>query len=726
MSSTIKHRRVRVLLPLAAGDMYDYRAPDSLDVEIGHFVTVPLGKREVTGVVWEEAADSDLAEDRMKDVLSLLPCAKLPTDSIKFIDWVAQYTMQRRGRVLRMAMSVPDALYPKTPRVGYRFTGALPEKMTAARKRVLDLIEEGGVQTAADLAAIAGVSTSVVKGLADKGALEAVDLPAEKPIDRPDWQYARFDLSDDQQVAAKSLASDVARQSFSVSLLDGVTGSGKTEVYFEAIAACLKEGRQALVLLPEIALTAQWLSRFEARFGVRPVEWHSDLGQAERRRNWRAVIEGRADIVVGARSALFLPFGNLGLIVVDEEHETSFKQDEGVPYNARDMAVVRGKIGDFPVVLASATPSLESLMNAKAGKYKHLKLPSRYGGALLPNVDIIDLRQHRPGSQRWISDPLRLAIEATLVEGQQVMLFLNRRGYAPLTLCDSCGHRLQCPNCSAWLVEHRLTNRLQCHHCGYTAVSPKSCVECGAEDSFKACGPGIERLSEEAEILFPGRRIAMMASDTVASPRAAAEFVAAMERGEIDILIGTQIVAKGYHFPNLTLVGIIDADLGLAGGDLRAAERTYQLLSQVTGRAGRESSPGKVFLQSYLPEHPVIEAIVRQQSDDFFALEAAGRESAGMPPFGRLAALVLSSPKAESVARFARDLARCAPMGRKIAVLGPAPAPLSMIRGRHRYRFLVKCEKDVNIQSVVAKWLKGRKVPADIRLQIDIDPYNFM
>ncbi|MDF2366420.1 primosomal protein N' [Sneathiella sp.] len=726
MSSTIKHRRVRVLLPLSIGDVYDYRAPDSLNVEIGHFVTVPLGRREVTGVVWEEAVNSDLAEDRMKDIIGVLPCEKLPPESLKFIDWVAQYTMQQRGRVLRMAMSVPDALYPKAPRIGYRFTGEMPEKLTSARRRVLDVVSDGGAHTATDLAAIAGVSTSVIKGLADKGALEAVDLPAETPLQPADWQHAAFDLSPDQLTAAKALISSVADDSFHVALLEGVTGSGKTEVYFEAIAACLKEGRQALVLLPEIALTAQWLSRFEDRFGAQPVEWHSDLSQSIRRRNWRAVIEGRADIVVGARSALFLPFAKLGLIVVDEEHETSFKQDEGVPYNARDMAVVRGKIGGCPVVLASATPSLESLINARSGKYEHLQLPSRYGGAALPDVNIIDLKQHKLGSQRWISDPLREAMEETLSKGQQVMLFLNRRGYAPLTLCDTCGHRLQCPHCSAWLVEHRLMKRLQCHHCGFTTGLPKSCSECGAEDSFKACGPGIERLVEEAEALFPGRRIAMMASDTISSPRAAAEFVAAMDRGEIEILIGTQIVAKGYHFPNLTLVGIVDADLGLAGGDLRAAERTYQLLSQVTGRAGRESIAGKVYLQSYLPEHPVIEAIARQEGEAFFKLEAEGRESAGMPPYGRLAALILSSANAESVASFATELARQAPMGEKIAVLGPAPAPLSMIRGRHRYRFLIKCTKDVHIQSVLGKWLQGRKVPNNIRLQIDIDPYNFM
>ncbi|MEX0582671.1 MAG: primosomal protein N', partial [Sneathiella sp.] len=710
MSSTIKHRRVRVLLPLSIGDMYDYRVPESLDVEVGCFVTVPLGRREVTGVVWEEALDSNLAEDRMKDIQAVLPVAKLPTESRDFIDWVAQYTMQRCGRVLRMAMSAPEALYPKAPRIGYRFSGEMPEKLTAARKRVLEIAMEGGTHVAADLAAIAGVSTSVIKGLADKGVLEAVDLPAERPIVAANWQHAKFELSADQTSAADALAIAVKRDEFEVSLLDGVTGSGKTEVYFEAIAACLKAGRQALVLLPEIALTAQWLGRFEDRFGVRPVEWHSDLGQSERRRNWRAVIEGRADIVVGARSALFLPFTKLGLIVVDEEHEASFKQDEGVPYNARDMAVVRGKIGSFPVVLASATPSLESLMNANGGKYRHLKLPSRFGGASLPDVEVVDLKQHPPGSQRWISEPLRLAVEETLAQGQQVMLFLNRRGYAPLTLCDTCGHRLQCPHCSAWLVEHRLAHRLQCHHCGYATTLPTSCRECGAEGSFKACGPGIERLSEEAEILFPGRKVAMIASDTISSPRAAAEFVNAMERGDIEILIGTQMVAKGYHFPNLTLVGIIDADLGLAGGDLRAAERTYQLLSQVTGRAGRESRSGKVYLQSYLPEHPVIKAIVHQQGDAFFALEAAGRESAGMPPYGRLAAVILSGVKAESVVSFAHELARRAPMGEKIAVLGPAPAPLSMIRGRHRYRFLVKCAKDTNIQSVIGKWLQGRKV----------------
>lgn len=726
MSSTNKHRRVRVLLPLAVGDAYDYRAPEEMGIVLGQFVIVPLGRRQVTGVVWEEAANSDFPEERMKDILEILPAPILPEDSRTFVDWVAKYTMQRRGRVLRMAMSVPDALYPKPPRTGYRFTGKQPEKLTPARKRVLEIAADGPALTAADLSSHAAVSSSVVKGLAAQAVLEIVKLPSEKPIVRPDWKKPGSVLSADQDAAAKHLVQMVEKDTFDVSLLHGVTGSGKTEVYFEMIAACLKQNRQALVLLPEIALSSQWLSRFEDRFGTRPVEWHSDLSQAERRRNWRAVIEGRSDVVVGARSALFLPFPDLGVIVVDEEHEASFKQDEGVPYNARDMAVVRGKIGNFPIVLASATPSLETLINAQSERYTYLKLPSRFGGATLPDVHIVDLKEHSPGSQRWISEPLREATEATLEAGQQAMLFLNRRGYAPLTLCDTCGHRLQCPHCSAWLVEHRLVKRLQCHHCGYSAQTPRQCPECEEQESFKACGPGIERLAEEADLLFPDRNIATIASDTITSPRAAAEFVGAMERGEIDLLIGTQIIAKGYHFPNLTMVGIIDADLGLAGGDLRAAERTYQLLSQVAGRAGREAQKGKVILQSHIPEHPVIDAIVHQKEEAFFAFETSARQEAGMPPFGRLAALILSSVDAESVAGFANLLARSAPIANDFIILGPAPAPLSMIRGRHRYRFLVKCDKAMNIQAVIGNWLKGRKVPSNVRLQIDIDPYNFM
>ncbi len=711
---------------MSQGAAYDYSVPDELNVQQGSFVKVPLGPRTVNGVVWQLNPKLDISPDRLKDILEILPTAPLCQEAIEFVDWVANYTMQGAGRVLRMSMSVPDALYPKMPRKGYRRAGEIPKRLTPARKRVLELLEGGLTYAAADIAQFADVSPSVVKGLHAAGALQVEELPSDLPIAQPDPDLPGFELSDAQKEIADQLAEFVQAQAFNATLLEGVTGSGKTEVYFEAIAAALRTGKQALVLLPEIALSAQWLGRFEKRFGVKPVEWHSDLGSGERRRNWRAVIEGEARVVVGARSALFLPYHDLGLIIVDEEHEASYKQDEGITYNARDMAVVRATLGKLPVVLASATPALETYVNAKAGKYVHLRLPSRFGAAELPDIELIDLKLNRLGRQRWISEPLEAAVKDTLAAGRQAMLFINRRGYAPLTLCDACGFRLQCPHCSAWLVEHRLSQRLQCHHCGYSSKIPDVCPECEEPDSFKACGPGIERLAEEAGLLFPDARMQMIASDTMTGPGAAARFVEAMTNGEIDLLVGTQIVAKGYHFPNLTLVGIVDADLGLAGGDLRASERSYQLLSQVAGRAGREQVKGKVMLQTHLPDHPVMAAMKSGDVQSFIEQEAEMRQMAAMPPYGRLASLILSCEDSESLRNFSLMLARGAPSGENFLIMGPAPAPLALIRGRHRIRFLVRASRQTNIQALIRSWLKGVKIPSNIRLQIDIDPYNFM
>jgi primosomal protein N' (replication factor Y) len=512
---------------------------------------------------------------------------------------------------------------------------------------------------------------------------------------------------------------------FGVALLEGVTGSGKTEVYFEAVAEALARGRQALVLLPEIALSAQWLDRFAARFGVAPVAWHSDLTPARRRDVWRDVAQGRARVVVGARSALFLPFPDLGLIVVDEEHDASYKQEDGVAYHARDMAVVRAQLGKFPAVLASATPSLETLANVQAGRYRLLHLPARHGGAPLPEVGVIDLRRTPPARRSWLAPPLIEAVRQTLEAGEQALLFLNRRGYAPLTLCRACGHRLQCPNCTAWLVEHRQQGRLQCHHCGLVSILPHKCPSCGAEDQMVPCGPGVERVAEEATQRFPEARIALMASDTLTGPDAAARLVAQMARHEIDLLVGTQVVAKGHHFPMLTLVGVIDADLGLGGGDLRAGERTFQLLTQVAGRAGRAAHPGRVLLQTFQPEHPVIGALASGDAQRFYTTEANERRAAGMPPFGRLAALIVSGPDAARVDTTAAQLARQAPRGEGIEVLGPAPAPLAFLRGRHRRRLLLKTERRINLQDLLRPWLAAVKVPNAVRVQVDVDPYSF-
>jgi primosomal protein N' (replication factor Y) len=599
-------------------------------------------------------------------------------------------------------------------------------RLTPERRRVLAALAGGPPRPTGELAREAAVGTGVVKAMAAAGLLQPVELPPRPPFDTPDGTRRGPLLSPPQAEAAAALVAAVDGNAFGVHALGGVTGAGKTEVYFEAIAAALGHRRQVLVLLPEIALSAQWLERFAARFGVPPAQWHSDLTGVERRVAWRAVARGEARVVVGARSALFLPFPELGLVVVDEEHDAAYKQEDGVIYQARDMAVVRAQLTGIPIVLVSATPSLETVHNVESGRYKALHLPDRHGGAQLPRVAAIDLRLDRPPRQCWLAPTLRQAIGEVLTAEEQVLLFLNRRGYAPLTLCRACGHRMQCPQCTAWLVEHRLAGRLQCHHCGLQVPFPDTCPNCKAEGALAACGPGVERLAEEVAAVFPGARVALMTSDTMTGPLAAAELVRRIEARDTDLLIGTQMVAKGHHFPMLTLVGVVDADLGLHGGDMRAAERTYQLLHQVAGRAGRAERQGRVYLQTYDPTHPVIQALLSGDRDEFLRSEAADRRRAGMPPFGRLAALILSAPDAETADGSARAFARVAPRMDGVAVLGPAPAPLAILRGRHRRRFLMKCRREVAPQPLLRAWLGKVKLPAKVRLQVDVDPYSFL
>jgi primosomal protein N' (replication factor Y) len=734
--------QVAVLLPLPLAGAYDYVVPAGLVLRPGEVVEVPLGRRRRIGVVWGPARGG-LTGDRLRPVIGRLAAApRLPAITRRFVDWVAAYTLSPPGAVLKMALSVPQALEPPRRQIAYRLAGAgagegaapppPPEvRMTAGRRRVLAVLAERAPLTAAEAAEAAAVGPGVVKGLAEAGVLASLFVEAaEDPALRPaDGHHPGPALSAAQQQAAKALVATLD-EGFSVTLLEGVTGSGKTEVYFEAVAAALRAGRQVLVLVPEITLTAQWLDRFAARFGAPPLEWHSELSQGRRRRVWRAIAEGTGQVVVGARSALFLPFRDLGLIVVDEEHEGAFKQEDGVVYHARDMAVVRGQLGGAPVILASATPSLETALNAEAGRYRKVHLPERHAGASLPAVDLIDMRRTPPEKgdwgPSWLAPPLVEAVGRTLEAGEQAMLFLNRRGYAPLTLCRACGHRLQCPNCTAWLVEHRQRGRLMCHHCGHAAPLPRACPACGAEDQMAACGPGIERVAEEATRRFAQARVTVVASDTLAGPQAAAELIRRVAAREVDLLIGTQVLAKGLHFPLLTLVGVVDADLGLTGGDLRAAERTFQLLSQVAGRAGRGERPGRVVLQTYQPEHPVLQAMMRGDSALFLEAEAAGRRLLSMPPYGRLAAVIVSGPDAAAVEATAHRLARAAPRDGGMQVLGPAPAPLAQLRGRHRWRLLLKAPRDRRVQPALRAWLDGVAWPSSVRVQIDVDPYSFL
>jgi primosomal protein N' (replication factor Y) len=628
---------------------------------------------------------------------------------------------------------MPEALEPRRPQRRCVITAggvaalAGTAAPTPARRRVLEVLDGAPPLPAAEAAKLAGCGVGVVRDLVRLGLVaEQLVMPAPSAPPAPDWRRPGAPLSKDQSAAAGQLVAAIRTGGFSVTVLDGVTGSGKTETYFAAVAAALAAKKQVLVLLPEIALGAQWLKRFVERFGAPPAEWHSDIGQARRRDTWRAVAEGRVSVVVGARSALFLPFPDLGLIVVDEEHDPSYKQEEGVCYQARDMAVLRASLAAIPIVLVSATPSLESTVNVARGRYRRVSLPRRHAEASLPQVELIDMRRERLDRGRFLSPPLIAALAQTLAAGEQALLFLNRRGYAPLTLCRACGHRYQCPNCTAWLVEHRFTRRLLCHHCGHAEPVPALCPECLAAETSVPCGPGVERLHEEVAARFPATRAAVMVSDLLTGPRAAAELADAMTERRLDVLIGTQIVAKGHHFPMLTLVGVVDADLGLVGGDLRAAERTYQLLHQVGGRAGRAERRGRVLIQSFMPQQPVMQALASGDRDRFLTAEAAARRAAGLPPFGRLAALIVSASDAEAADFAAGALARAAPQLPGVSVLGPAPAPLAVLRGRHRRRFLVKAARQVNLQAAMRAWLSRVRLGGSARLQIDIDPYSFL
>ena len=578
---------------------------------------------------------------------------------------------------------------------------------------------------APDIAKQVGCSTTIIRAMADAGQLQVAALSTPAPCEITVVRPNTLTFSEMQQQVADAMTQQVAAKKYSATLLDGVTGAGKTEVYFEAVAEALRMGKQVLILLPEISLSAQFLERFERRFGIQPALWHSEVSPAQRRITWAGVAEGKTKVVVGARSALFLPYADLGLLIVDEEHDASYKQEEGVLYHARDMAIVRAHLGNIPVMLVSATPSLESMENVKQGKYHYLNLVSRHAGAKMPEMHVIDLKETPPGRGQFISAPLQKALQKTFEAKEQSLLFLNRRGYAPLTLCRHCGYRFQCPSCAAWLVEHRHHTKMQCHHCGYTQQLPRLCPECKEEDSLAACGPGVERIQEEVQNLLPEARTLILASDVVTSPKMINDAVRQIEDHQVDIIIGTQIIAKGHHFPSLTCVGVVDADLGLSGGDLRAGERTFQLLHQVSGRAGRGEKPGRVYVQTYMPEQMVMQALIANDRDRFLEAESRERERAGMPPFGRLAALILSCPDELKLDMFCRLLAQKAPRFDDIRILGPAPAPLAFLRGKHRRRFLVKTDKSIALQKFLEEWLKTVKVPSAIQLKIDIDPQSF-
>ncbi|MGV6812119.1 MAG: primosomal protein N' [Brevirhabdus sp.] len=718
---------VAVLTTQPIDRFLDYRAPEG-GCFVGAFVEVPLGPRKVIGVIWG-AGQGGFDLSKARAISRVLDVPPMREEMQAFLTRVGDYTLTPLTAMLRLATRAPGLSDPPSMRKVYRLGWAEPDRMTEAREKVLAVLEDfaGSDFTLKELADMAGVGTGVVKGLVKQGAVAEVDTPRDQPYATLDPDLPGKALTEDQARAAEVISEGVQAGRYGTTLLKGVTGSGKTEVYLEAVAACLRAGRQALVLLPEIALTSEFLKRVEVRFGARPAEWHSGVTMTERRRCWRMVAEGGAGLVVGARSALYLPFRDLGLIVVDEEHDTSYKQEDGVVYNARDMAVLRASLNSAQVVLASATPSLESWANAEAGKYARVDLTSRFGAAVMPSMRAIDMRAEEVPAGRWVSPTLQAAVTARLAAGEQSLLFINRRGYAPVTLCRACGHQVGCDHCDARMVEHRFLKRLVCHQCGETKPMPEACPACEVEGKLAPVGPGVERLAEETAELFPDARLAVLSSDLFGSARALKAKIEEIAEGAADIVIGTQLVAKGHNFPLLTLVGVIDADLGLHGSDLRAAERTFQLVRQVAGRAGRAEKPGEALLQTFQPEHPVIRAILSGDEEGFWRAEADERRAAGVPPYGRMAGIVLSSPDSQAVFDLGGAMARNDGPLRQIGaqVFGPAPAPIARIRGRHRVRLLIKADKGAPIQAAVSRWLGQFKVPSTLRVQVDIDPQSF-
>ena len=721
------NQTAQILFPVNVPTAFDYAVPDGLALQKGDFVYAPIGKQMKMGVVWSlNTASAENSSGRtLKTIVDRKATRPLPPDMLDFVDWTAWYNGASLGNVLRMVIRNYKALDPSAIITLYRPSGTAPVKLTHSRAAVL---REGGPwpARASEAAARAGVSAGVVKGLVKAGGLIEESGPVDPPFEVPDAEHLGRELTAGQREAGLDLAAQVKARAFNVTLLDGVTGSGKTEVYFEAVAQALRQGQQCLILVPEIALTQAGLRRFKERFGAEPAGWHSQMGEAARRRVWREVAQGRCKLVVGARSALYLPFPELGLIVVDEEHDTSYKQEEGVIYNARDMAVVRGHISGHSVILASATPSLESLHNARTGKFAHVVLPERPGAAVLPEIALVDLKEHVPAKGAYLSQPLLEAVADVTGRGEQALLYLNRRGYAPLIICRSCGEKLKSPDTDSWLVQHKRTGRAMCHLTGFSMPMPKRCPNCQTEDSLTSVGPGVERIAEEAQAAFPSARIEVLSSDTSGNPAELAARMRRMEQGEIDILVGTQMVVKGHNFPRLTFVGVVDGDLGLAGGDPRAGERTYQTLVQVAGRAGRADKPGRALIQTHQPEHEALVALAAGDRDMFIGVELAMREMLGLPPFGKLAAVIFWGPDPAKVDALAKKFLNAAPRAEGIDILGPSEAPIGRLRGLYRRRLFVQAESTVNLPKYMQAWRVKIRPASKYKIQIDIDPQSFM
>ena len=664
----MKQKIINILLPLPFNQTFQYLCNEEEKVELGDFVLVPFKDKIVTGCIWENKSKlkKQLPKKKIRNIEKKLNFSPLNKQNRDFIDWVSNYTMNNLGSTLKLCLSIKQIF----------------------KKKKIEKIKE-----------------------------QFLNLPSNKPL-----------LTKEQSNAKKYIFQKIDNKKFSTVVIDGVAGSGKTEVYFEAINKCLMEKKQVLVLLPEISMTTQWFDRFKKKFKTNPLLWHSDIKGSEKIKIWKSILEDNVNIVVGARSSLFLPFKNLGLIIIDEEHDQSFKQEEGIIYNARDMAVVRAKISNIPIILCSATLSIETKLNVLERKYDVVKLKQAYGEAGLPEVKIIDLGKNPPEKGMWLTDEVHRELKKTIEFGNQALFFLNRRGFAPYVFCNSCYKKILCPNCDVGLVFHKKIDNLICHHCGYKSLlenNKKICKESEKKCDLFLYGPGVEKIYEEIKNKNKNLNIEILTSDVMQKKGKGETILRKFEREEINVIIGTQILAKGHHFPKLTLVVIVDADFGFIGGDLRAAEKTFQLLTQVSGRSGRSRLSGKVLIQSTMADNPILKKIKRFDLNGFFLEELNIRKESGLPPFKKLCSLMLISKNEKKLNDFCRKMKVNIEPSNEFEVLGPAPPFISYIRGKYRKRFIIRCSRNKNIQQFVSIWLKKLQIPFDLKIAVDIDPYNF-
>ena len=711
---------ISVALPFNVASIFHYS--HSHAIEPGTYVRVPLGNKTVTAITWEDVP-CDLELSKLKPITACFDLPIMQPSLRRTLEKTALYNCASLGNCLKLALPCPTIDQKKKTIVQYVTSPTIGKNVTLTPKRqkILTICSDDTLpRTRADLIE-AGCSIAVINSLVAAGALMKQDVS---------YDYSRNHklrpkppiFTEKQQVALQRIAQEMTTASPRI-VLDGATGSGKTEIYFQQVEAVLQAGRQALILLPEIALSLQIIKRAAARFGIEPTLWHSSMTPAARQQALLHIIHGGASLIIGARSALFLPYKDLALIVVDEAHDASYKQDDGVMYHGRDMAVLRATQEQIPIILATATPSCETVENINNGRYSCITLERRRTQAELPLIHLVAMQQETLPKHHFVSRTVIDAVKTTLDMGKQSLLFLNRRGYAPLMLCRTCGYHHQCPHCSSWLVYHESRNMMQCHHCGFHDGVPTACPECQAtKDHLILCGPGVERVYAEVKQHFSDARIEVLSGDT----KGLAKLMTAMQRGDIDIAIGTQLLAKGHHFPHLETVGIIDADAGLAGSDMRAAEKSYQLLHQLAGRAGREKTRGNVYMQTYQSEHPMMQALQHWDRDTFITTELENRKQALMPPYGRLAALIIEGKDERLAANIASHLHQHKPQYHDVLVLGPAPAPMYKLRNKYRHRFLVRAPKAVDVQRIMLNWKALVRVPNSITVKIDIDPINFM